>query len=130
MADVLLNGLVLNPNIQWADRYVSFGVRQEVRVSLGGRPLISSAPLIGGRPVTLVATEDSGWLDKATVEALRTMAEQSGAAFSFTYGEELVNARVMFRHHESPALDLRPLIGRVIPEEGDFWIGSIKLMLL
>lgn len=130
MAEIILNGVQLNPNLQWTDRCVSSGVRQDLRFSLGGRPLLSSGPMIGNRPVTLVSEEDSGWLSKDMADALIAMADTPGATYPFTYGTEIVNGLVVFRHHEQPALALRPLFPRVIPDSGDYWIGTIKLLLL
>jgi hypothetical protein len=63
-------------------------------------------------------------------EALIAMAGTSGATFPFTYGTDVVNGLVVFRHHEAPALELRQLLPRVTPEDGDYWIGVIKLLLL
>ena len=83
--------------------------------------MVWSQPLDKGRPVTLEAEEDVTWLDRATVEALEAMAAQAGATFTLIWEAESLS--VMFRHHDAPAIQFRP-----IWPHHDLFIGTIKLM--
>lgn len=125
---ILLNGHALNGSLQWTERHQSHQVEQSVRVTLGGRTVINAAPLVNGRNITLVASEDTGWLTKTDVEHLEAMAAIPGAVWSFTYHGEVVDALVVFRHHEAPALDMSPLTPKKEPLPEDYYIGTIKLM--
>lgn len=125
---IKLGNVELNPSMDWAERYQSFGIAQSVRLTLGGRVTMNAAPIHNGQSITLVADEQSGWLTKTVVELLQAMASQIGVVFYLTYGDVLLNVPVVFRHHDAPALDLRPLVPSETMRDDGFWIGSIKLM--
>lgn len=123
---VTLGGVTLNENMVWVDRYVSLQVAQSAKTTLGGRPVIYSLALTKGQPITLVATEDYGWLDLTTVQALQAMADSPGGIYSLVYGAATYS--VVFRHQDAPALELAPLVYRVTPDTTtDWFIGQIKL---
>lgn len=117
-----LGDLILPDSLQWVDRYARLPVTQTVVQTLGGTPVVFGCPKVSGWSLTLVAEEEVTWLDMATVEALLLMAGEAGASFSLVW-EEAMTCTVMFRHHEPPALDLKPLW----PHHNQF-VGSIKLM--
>lgn len=125
---VSLNGVILSSSLNWVERYNSHSAVQEVRRTLTGRAVIHSAPLVGGRDITLMASEDSGWLTKRMVDSLIDMAGRVGEIFTLTYADALIAVPVVFRHHEPPALELKPLIQRLAPQNGDYWTGTIKLI--
>lgn len=125
---IKLGNVVLNPSLYWSERGVVNSVAQDLKVTLGGRTVIRAAPLLNGQPVTLTATEESGWLTTVMVDELLSMASQPGAVFFLTLNDELVNVPVVFRHNEAPAVSLTPLIPKAAQEPGDFWVGTIKLI--
>lgn len=125
---ILLNGLVLNPSLQWEERFSSSDVLQSVKQTLGGRTVINAAQISGGRNITLVASEDTGWLTFAMVKALRVMAEVPGLILPFTFHNDLLGAQVAFRHHDKPALEVSALSPRAVHDDSDFFIGRIKLI--
>lgn len=125
---IKIGNLELNPNMAWAERGLSYGVEQSLKVTLGGRTVVRAAPLVNGAPITLVASQDSGWLTTTMVEALHAMAANPGQVVFMTFWNDLVNVPVVFRHNEPPALALGPLLSKAIQEPGDFWIGTIKLL--
>lgn len=125
---ISLDGLELNPSMNWVERFESAGVAQSARVTLGGRPVISSAQLQGGRHITLVATHDSGWLTKAVIDQLVEMAKVPGRMLQLTYHDSLTSVLVVFRHHEAPALVFTPLAQKSYYEATDYFSGTIKLL--
>ena len=127
MSTIVLNGVVLNPNMVWVDRYHSQMVEQSFRRTLGGSPVVYSASVPLGTNITLEATEDYGWLEKLSqVDPLVAIADVAGGIYPFIFNG--VSYSVMFRHHEAPALELTPLVPRVAHATGDYFIGQIKLM--
>lgn len=122
---VTLGGVTLNENMAWAERFASHAVAQSTRITLGGRSVVYSLGLTKGQPITLVATEDTGWIDYTTVQALQAMADSPGAVYTLVYGTDSLS--VIFRHQEPPALDLAPLVYRVAFDPTDYFIGQIKL---
>lgn len=125
---ILLDGVELNPNLTWSERFISQGITQVARFTLGGRLVVNASPLLGGTLITLVASEDSGWLSKPQFEFLRGLSTQPGRVMSLSFHGDFTNKQVIFRHHENPALDIRPLTPKWEPEAGDYFIGTIKLM--
>lgn len=127
---ILLNGIILNPSMQWTERFASHGVAQVARPTLGGRNVINAAPLSGGRNITLTATEDTGWLSHDMVRALLAAAQIPGNLMYLTFHDELDSVLVTFRHHDAPALDINPLNPKAIPDAETVFIGSIKLVTI
>jgi hypothetical protein len=73
-----------------------------------------------------VATEDSGWLTKAMVDAIEGMAEVAGAVYTLNFHGEIVN--VVFAHHDAPAVSLVPLQPKAVPEPDDYYVGTLKFI--
>lgn len=127
---ISLNGVALSPDLAWNERYASWGVAQTSKRTLGGRLSLGAAPLVGGRPVTLVASEDSGWLTKDMVDFLLAAASTPSMVLSLTFHNDLINVPVVFRHHEGVAVELRPLTPKSNPLPGDYFVGTINLMMV
>ena len=123
---ITLGGYALNSNIIWTDRDSWSPIVQTVKRTLGGKIVVASSPLEKGRPITLTATQDQGWITLPQRNILKQMAEIPGAIFVLVIDDETFN--VMFRHEEPPAVDFKPLIDRTNPEVGDYFLGQIKLI--
>ncbi|MBF0182791.1 MAG: hypothetical protein HQM06_00175 [Magnetococcales bacterium] len=116
-----LGELLLPESLQWVDRYAYAPVQQTMTHTLAGVTVCFHTALTTGQPVTLLAEENLTWLDEATVASLMAMAAQAGATFPLHW--EGILLRVLFRHHDAPALNLRPLW-----PHHDHYIGTIKLI--
>ena len=141
-----LGNVNLNPSMLWEERYQSFQVAQSVNRTVGGRAIVYATPLRAGRKITFKSTQESGWLDKATVDLLMGMTGQVGATFLLELGETdpagtlnpdgtpvLINYEtynVIFRHNEPPALEINPIVGRAVQSLGDYFYGTIKLLTI
>lgn len=125
---ITLDGVELNPSLYWAERLTSYEVAQTARRTLGGRLVINSAPLYEGGLVTLVATQDTGWINTGMMSVLRAKASIPGLVMYLTFHEELIQVPVVFRHHEPPALELVQLTPKKLLEPRDYYIGTIKLI--
>lgn len=123
---ISLNGVTLNPNLVWEDKYDYSIISQEVKYTLAGTPIVYSGAYSAGRPITLVATDDQGWVEKTIADQIYALAQQSGGIYSLVIGAETF--QVMFRNHEPPSVSLKPLSPRAVPLSGDYFTGSIKLM--
>lgn len=125
---IQLGVLVLSASMQWAERFTTQSVSQTMKRTLGGKPVLFSGPM-SGASITLVASESEGWLTRTQVDALLAMAADPTAVYSLVFGNEPV-CSVAFRHHEAPAVEMRPLIPMHEPEVGDYFVGTIKLIKL
>jgi len=122
---IILNGVTLSGSLQWTNKRSYTPVAQEVLITLGGNPVVYSKYLNKNRPITLEATEDTGWITHTMVQAIEAMASVPGAVYTFNFHGEVFS--VVFAHHEPPAIDLRPLKPRAVPEVDDYYVGTIKL---
>lgn len=128
MNSLSIGGVALNPQMVWADRHVSQSVAQTVLTTLGGTPVIFSQRLVAGEAITLSAEIDRGWLTGAQVAAVAELASQPGAVFELEVNG--VIRQVVFRHHEAPAFEAKPLIARLNQQHTDYFTATIKLMTI
>ena len=125
---IRLGGLVLNPSMNWSDRYQSFQVAQSVNRTVGGRAIIFATPLRAGRKITFESTQDNGWLERTVVDTLMGMAAIVGATFLLEVGEDsgtLESYNVIFRHNEPPALEITPHVHRPAHDATDTFFGKV-----
>lgn len=128
MNTLSLGGIMLNPAMAIEDRNSSQGVAQSVRRTLGGGLVLFSMGLIAGRSLDLVAGEDYGWLPYSTVLQLQDLANQPGGVFELLVNG--VGASVVFRHHEPPAFEPKPLVFRHNQQADDPHTCVIKLLTI
>lgn len=120
-----LGGVALNPEMVWQDRNSWQPVAQSVARTLGGKQITYSQSLIKGRPITLVASNDRGWLDKDQVDLVQAIAEVPGSVYTFQYGAEVY--QVQFRHQESPAFIAEAFVPRIEEQGTDYFTATIRL---
>lgn len=123
---ITLNGVALSSSMLWTDRHAYSPVAQTVQPTLGGGIIVYSQSLTGaGQAVTLEALEDTGWITKAMLDQIKDMAAVAGAVYTLNFHGEVMS--VMFRHDEAPAVDFKPLTPKSVPEQTDYYIGTLKL---
>ena len=125
-ATITFNGVPLNPNMVWQERFQSRTVAQSIRRTLGARPVIFVGQLLKGVPITLEAAKTYGWLAKDVVDQLLEMADNPAGVYTLNFGGQDIT--VMFRHVDEPAVEMEPFVPRVMHEPGDYFIGQIKLI--
>ncbi|UOX38404.1 hypothetical protein VpasPP24_64 [Vibrio phage Vpas_PP24] len=121
-----LNELSLNPNMQIPELSNSFGVAMTKRATLSGGVSVVQAKVTKGRTLTLTATNDQGWITKDARDQLLTMSSLVGEVFTLTIANEVFS--VVFDHSDGNAVNLTPFINRLIPLDGDYFTGTIRLL--
>lgn len=122
---IRLAHLDLPDGLAWVDELAAPVVGQSVRRRLDGGVSVFALAHDGGRPITLEAGADQ-WLTRAQAEGLAALAAMPGAVLTLTVRG--TDYSVVFRHHEPPALDLRPLIDYADPAPDDPIVGHIRLL--
>lgn len=112
--------------IQWPDRFTYSNIAQLHQRTLSGKLVTFEQTLIEGRPITLQAVSDQGWLTKSLVDALQVLALTPGGIYTFTYDTEV--HQVIFDHSSGPALDIQLIVARPNVAEEDFMLGTIHLI--
>lgn len=121
---ISLGGVALSPDMIWSDKFQSSPVAQTVQRTLGGTLVYHTSSLEAGRPITLEARQDMGWLTETQVEALAALAAIPGNKMTLIINSD--SYQVIFRHESPPALDFTPLVeGR---EPSLYYRGVLKLL--
>ena len=60
------------------------------------------------------------------MEAIALRAASPGGLYTLTLRGQ--TWQVMFRHHDAPAFEARPLVSVANPQAGDFYLATLKLM--
>lgn len=123
---IILDGIQLPAGLLWSDEFAASQVAQTVRYTLDGSVVVFYGQWQAGLPITLESQPDAGWLTRAQVEALALRAASPGGVYLLQLRGQTWT--VMFRHHEAPAFDARPLVPLANPQPGDFYLATLKLM--
>lgn len=119
----------LDPDMgwRWVDEFGWNPVRQSLTRSIGGAAVVQTSVQVGGRPITLAAGEsDKAWLTGADVAVLRTWAAVPGKILNLALRGKLY--RVIWRHHDEPALDVAPVVDYDDWQNDDYFTATLKLM--
>ena len=121
-----VGGVTLNDHMIWDDKFDYSPVNQNALRTLGGNVVVFSQQLNKGKPITLLATPDQGWLTEAQVTALQALSEVAGATYTLTIGSNSFS--VMFRHEDAPAFSASQLdqIGAQAP--AGYYTATIKFL--
>ncbi|MDP2431969.1 MAG: hypothetical protein Q8O33_08045 [Pseudomonadota bacterium] len=123
---IRLDTVVLPDGLVWTDEFAAQSVAQTVRRTLDGSVVVFYGQHSGGLPITLESEPDAGWLTRAQVEALSLLANSPGGTFTLELRGQVF--RILFRHHEPPAFEAKPLFNLANPQPGDFYLATLKLM--
>ena len=132
---ITLDTLQLTGDLEWIDEYAvgSDLVGQTVTTSVTGAQIIQASAQQAGRRVTLAGTDDgskaSGALTRAEIDSLRALAAVAGAIYDLT----LTDGRtfnVTFRRDDGPAVEAKPWYYRWPVESTDYYIPTIRLLMV
>ena len=123
---IIFDSLVLPAGLVWSDEFANASVSQSVRRTLDGGLVVFYGGLKRGMPITLESEQDSGWMRRDLVEALQVRASSPGGLYTLQLRGSVF--QVMFRHHDVPAFDAKPLVSIATPEPGDYYLATLKLM--
>lgn len=125
---MLLDSLSLPASLTWTDRDNWQPVAQTARPTLDGGLAVFHQPLTAGRPITLISTESSGWVNRQTLDALQVLASVPGSLHTLTLGTQTFT--VLWRHDDPPAIQAEPLVARITPDMGDWFRVTLKFTAL
>lgn len=81
---ITLNLIDLPADLIWLDEYKWSGVAQQVDVMADGAVVVQADAQQTGRTITLAGGDNFGWIDKTTLEQLRTLALSAGQEMTLT----------------------------------------------
>jgi len=123
---ILLDGLTLPEDLTWTDEFTWHPVEQNQGRTLGGRLIVQSRQLHGGRPITLSGERLLTWLTRLELQQLATLAEVD-QAMSLTLNDGRV-FNVLFRFSDSP-YDVEPITDDNTPADDDVYaLTALRLI--
>ncbi|WP_233094380.1 hypothetical protein [Delftia acidovorans] len=72
----LLGTLELPAGMVWVDEFDWTAVAKTIGRSITGALIVDAGALVAGRPITLEAVEDQGWISRKTLLDLRALADE------------------------------------------------------
>lgn len=119
--------VTLPPDLFWSDEDSWAPVQQAVERSLTGALVIDLGDATAGRSITLVSEDTSAaWMTPAVLDQLKAWAAVAGQEMTLTLGATAYT--VMWRHHDKPAIDPKPVVhfSSTTPEQ--FYLVTLKFM--
>lgn len=119
--------LQLHEDLYWSDELDWHPVQQNVERGLTGAIIVQIGTRIAGRPITLQPEDDnSAWMRRSVVDTLKSWAAVAGRQMTLNLRGS--NRTVMFRHHDEPAIEARPVMHINDTDPDDFYLVTLKFM--
>lgn len=99
--------LALDSDLFWEDENDWHPVEQSTQRTVTGALIVSNATITGGRPITLKPIdEESAWMSRASLDALRVWAAVAGREMTLTLRGQ---ARTVVFRHSDGAIEAAPI---------------------
>lgn len=113
--------------LMWSDEFAWQAVQQTVTRGLDGTLILQEGLKQAGRPVTLAAPGEGGWVTRADVDRLYALSAVAGQVMTLTLRG--VPMSVTWRHSDT-ALDASPITPLEDVQPDDLWRVTLRLMTL
>ena len=111
------------PDAIWEDQFAYTPIDQNIRYTLGGKPIIETAVRKDGRPITLRCQ----WVSLADLLQLELLRDQPNTVMDLFLSDGRAFA-TGFRHSDNPPLDVAPIVERRSYDDSDYFNITIKLI--
>lgn len=133
---ILLDGIELPEDLDWADEFTAWKVGQVVRTSLTGALVVHESVRQAGRPITLETTRDGQrWVAPLRLDTLRELqaSEEAPAAGPFELVLPAHNAGTrsftcIWRREGGSAIEARPIRFITPYVDGDWFAVTLRLL--
>ena len=121
-----LGNVALPNGLQWVDEFTNVSTLQSSARTLDGGLVVFHRQLIGGKLITLESLNDTGWVNRTTLQGLRTLADAVGTSYILEIRD--TQYTVIFRHADG-ALDAEPVFPTGNnPPSNTYYLVKIRLM--
>lgn len=117
--------LTLPDDLLWPDEYEWQAVEQRTQYTITGALLVEASPKQAGRPITLQGGTDYAWIDRATLETLRTWAGYAAETLVLSYRGASFD--VAFDHSRG-ALAATAVIDYSDPDGTDYYALTLRFI--
>lgn len=121
----ILDTLHIPRGMVWSDEHNWVPVEKAVEYSITGALLVDAAVRQAGRPITLQAEDDAGWISRGVLQDLRALASVPDGTYTFTHadGREFL---VMFAPDDP--LQATPVGRPELPADTNPYIATVRLI--
>lgn len=125
MATHFLNGIALPGGMLWVDEFSWAAAQRSVERGITGAQIIDVATKVAGRPITLQGTQDQGWIRRATLQAVRALADAPAGQYPLTLatGEQFT---VVFAPDDP--LEAQPISRPELPADTHPYVATLRLI--
>lgn len=117
----------LPEDLLWGDEFSWNPVQQSVESTITGAVIVSSAAKLAGRQITLQPEDDdSAWMTRAVLEAVRNFAAEPGKQMVLTLRGQPYD--VVFRHQDGSAIDSSPVVHYNDVDPDDYYRVTLRFM--
>lgn len=109
----------------WIDEHDWVPAQHATEYSITGALLVDAYERLAGRPITLQAQDDAGWIRRDALAALYGLASDPGATYTLTLADGRVFS-VMFAP-EGP-IEARPVGRPELPGPDNPYIATVRLI--
>lgn len=125
MAGHLLAGVELPRGMLWVDEFAWSAVQKGVDRSITGAQIIDVSAKLEGRPITLQGTESQGWISRATLLAVQTLANNPEGEYDLVLADGR-SFRVQFAP-DTP-LEAQPISRPELPATTHPYVATLRLI--
>lgn len=128
MATTLVYGsttITLHDDMLWVDEFDHRNAVQRTERTIAGSLIVETAAQVKGRPITLQAGRDYGWLARSELLKLQTAADLPGQQFTLTVRGTAYTVQF---DHERGALAADPVIDYSDPDSTDKYVVTARFL--
>lgn len=125
MAEHFLNGIALPPGMLWVDEFDWALVQKSIERGITGKQIIDVAAKVAGRPITLQAADNHGWIRRGTLLAVQALADDPAGEYTLVLadGREFT---VQFAADEP--VTARPISRPELPAAAHPYVATFRLI--
>ena len=122
-----IGGVTLDNDLIWKNRHSYKDLTAVAYSAIDGTEIVMEAARGRHFPITLEATEKTGWLKGGVVKSLRELSSVKGAIYTLDInGEEY---EVRFRNEvNGGAIQMKLVIKTTAPDDNTYYFGKLHLM--
>ena len=120
-----LDSVQIPRGMVWVDEHDWTPAETATEYSITGALLVDAAMRLAGRPITLEAQEDAGWIRRDALTALVALASVPGATYTLTMADGRVFT-VMFAPGQP--ITARPVARPELPTATHPYVATVRLI--
>jgi len=121
-----LDDIELPDDLLWVNEYQWQPVAQETERTLTGALLVQEQAKLYGREIEL-SGEQSGWVTRATVDALKTMEAEPGKIMTLTLPDNRT-FQIIFDRRTGSAVEAIQLLPDAYPDAGSIYLLKLRFL--